>query len=228
MALLHHTPERVTSESALAEPVSFRSVLFAQLVAGLSVDERTVILDMGPARAANIRFFSAYRCRVIIGDMLHLLPRLATHAEAWTGSIIRHAGRAAADGVDSHDKVATPVWLEALPRDEEPADMVLAWDSCNYLSLDDYPAWVERVAQGMRPGALLHAFMATQAQLPDPPCIYDIREPQCLDRRVASGAQLGASPRYHQTELLRLMPRFEVERSVLLQDGWQEYLFRLR
>lgn len=225
MALLHPTSERVASAPALAEPVSFRSVLFAQLVGGLSVDQRTVILDMGPARAANIRFFSAYRCRVIIGDMLHLLPRLATHAEAWTGSIIRHAGRDAADG---HDEAATPAWLEALPRDEEPADIVLVWDSCNYLSLDDYPAWVERVAQGMRPGALLHAFMATQARLPDPPCIYDIREPQRLDRRVVSGAQLGASPRYHQTELLRLMPRFEVERSVLLQDGWQEYLFRLR
>lgn len=204
-------------------------MLFAQLAAGLSVDERKVILDLGPARAANIRFFSAYRCRIRIGDVLDSLPRLAANREAWTGSIVRRSTPGTEPPVAGTVDVGVPPdWLVALPRDEEPADIVLAWDGLNYLSLNDFPLWSDHMAAAMRPGALLHAFIATQARLSDRPCRYDIQRPQRCDRLPPPDAGQGASPRYNQTELLRLMPGFEVVRSVLLQDGWQEYLFRRR
>lgn len=211
-------------------PETFRSGLFTQLTAGLSNEQRTVVLDIGPACAANIAFFSAYRCRLRIMDMLDALPPLVEHATAPAAASVR--GRTTADAparvaAGEEGEPPMPAWLERLAADDEPADIVLAWDSFNYLAREDFPAWTGQLIELMQRGAYLHTLIATQATLPQRPARYDIVDAGHLCRLPAAGVGQGTAPRYHQTELLRLMPGFEVVRSILLQDGWQEYLLRL-
>ena len=183
------------------------SLALAPALAHLERRQSPRLLDLGPARAANIEVFSTLASRLSIADLFAELPA----------------------SLDPEDE-ETPRRFEAalaraLPRPRHgPFDLVLAWDLFNYLTRPQIASLARQLTPLIAPGALVFALVATRGDQPVRPLHFEIRGPQALLYRATTAATRPA-PRYKEPDLLRLLPGFRVDSSFLLRHGIQEYLF---
>lgn len=113
-----------------------------------------------------------------------------------------------------------------LPGHPEPFDVILAWDWVNYLE----PAVMERFGQALaghaRAGSLLHALIHYRSvDMPQAPQDFRLT----IDGRLGHLTTIGparATPRYSPKALEKAMPDWSVERTLLLNNGMQEFVLR--
>ncbi|WP_456374260.1 hypothetical protein [Thiolapillus sp.] len=183
---------------------------FAALVEAMQsreekTDPKFGILDLARASGNHIEFFSRFRCKYHIGDVLDAM-------ESWP--------------VPGED---TPVVdLETLLPlyHTEGLDLILAWDGLNYLHPELLPLLSRHLAKKCNPGAWLHAFVYTRGDMPARPLRFDILSPEKMACTRHSEDWVGA-PCPPQRVLESRMPEFHVLQSRLLQNGLQEYLFQI-
>lgn len=183
------------------------SPLLAGLVAQCAERPRCHVLDLGPAIGSNIAFFQQLHCKLEIADCGAELLRLSARGE----------------------DDATPLDAQLarlLPVDpDEPYDAILAWDLLNYLDKPLFAALTAHLAPAVTGDTHLHAYIGARRTLAAEPAQYRLQD----DGRVEVLARSTATrecPCYHQMELRHLLPQFGVVRSMLLQNGMQEYLFK--
>lgn len=183
------------------------SPLLAGLVAQCAERPRCHVLDLGPAIGSNIAFFQQLHCKLGIADCGAELLRLSARGE----------------------DDATPLDAQLarlLPVDpDEPYDAILAWDLLNYLDKPLFAALTAHLAPAVTGDTHLHAYIGARRTLAAEPAQYRLQD----DGRVEVLARSTATrecPCYHQMELRHLLPQFGVVRSMLLQNGMQEYLFK--
>lgn len=109
----------------------------------------------------------------------------------------------------------------------EPAGVVLCWDLLNYLDVDELRALSAAIACIARADARVHALIQYSATtMPSQPCRMRIdRE---LGMRPEPTPDTVAPPRYSPKALEKAMPQLQVESTMLLNNGMQEFLFALR
>lgn len=176
---------------------------FGSLVVDLDPDRKLTILDFGAATNSNIRFFGEYRCRLYLPDAARRLPAVRR------GDLPLNAEQL--DGL-----------LPRLPKGEK-LDVVLCWELLNYLE----PDAVERLGLYLEPhirfGTSLMTVQSSRGTINRSPTVYHILGPSKVRREIADDRPV-ACRTYSQPDLFRMLPRFEVNRSYLLQNGMQEYL----
>jgi hypothetical protein len=184
----------------------FRAPLFWNIAERLREGGRWVVLDLGPPRSGNVEFFSRFRSRLTIANVGAGLGDLNAAADA------------------SEAKQVVEALLPA--HGPDPIDLVLCWDVLNFLKPPALSALMAQIATGLRRGASVHALMAYAAtQMPAEPGSYAIRgEGELASSFAGEGTQ--NAPGYSTYHLLKMMPNFQVEKSVLLRQGLQEYFFR--
>ncbi|MFW5816873.1 MAG: hypothetical protein ACOCVP_08450 [Wenzhouxiangella sp.] len=165
-----------------------------------------MVADLGTVRSGTVALFSDYRCRLDVLDLPMVLPQLAECEEA----------------------AQTKACLAALfDRDErEPLDLVLCWNLLNYLKREEIRELIDLLVPRFQPQTRLHALMEYASPLM--PATPGHWIPDANTRLHAShvDAEQIDSPRYKPKELERIMPQLAPERTVLLGNGLQEYLFR--
>lgn len=168
---------------------------------------RWVILDLGPAHAATIQYLNEFRCRLDIADMPAWLHRFND---------------------DSEEIQPDDVAESMLPAGgNEPTDVVFCWDLLNYLDRQALMAVTRRIAARARPGALVHSLIVySSSRMPVSPTLYYPAQDDYLISTLATSEEREA-PRYTPDDLARCMPGYRVERAMLLNNGMQEFLFRL-
>lgn len=187
-------------------PAPFNAPLFRALIDGIPDDQRWVVLDLGKVCPQVITLFGGHRCRVEIADVAQELELLDRDLE-------REALRHAAEG-------ALP------PRLAEPVDLVLCWDTLNYLNRDALRALMGQIADRCRPGSRVHALIYYAGrQMPAEPGHYVPMGDGSLTN-MAACTQLRDAPRYSPEDLQLCLPAFTTERAMLLGNGMQEFLFR--
>lgn len=189
-----------------AAPVPVNAPLFRRLVDSLSEERRSVVLDLGSVRPEMVALLTPFRCRLEIADVAEGLPELDAEPDPslWRAK------------------------AEALlpPARKEPADIVFCWDLLNYVQRPALSAFMDCVADRMRPGAFVHALIAYSAtQMPVRPSQYSPLPDGRLLEVVTTDVQRSA-PRYSSDDLRRALPGFTAESVMLLKNGMQEYLFR--
>ncbi|MEX2516252.1 MAG: hypothetical protein WD572_04950 [Gammaproteobacteria bacterium] len=198
-----------------ASSSNLRAPLFAALVEHLRQDQRWVILDLGPAQSASIRFFNRFRCRLDIADLPADLTTL-------NGTADKHSLRQQCEAI-------------LPPAQNNATDVVLCWSLLNYLERPALTAMMATIAARARPGTLVHALIVYSAShMPVQPNRYHpIVVPAANgDDSIALASTTVTvanrdAPRYTPDDLARCMPRYQVERGMLLNNGMQEFLFRL-
>lgn len=197
----------IQDDQSLA-PGALKAPLFASLVNRLSEDRRWVILDLGAAHGELIKLFSRFRCSLDITDLPTSLETLRQLDE--------------------------PELLKALAekliprRENEKADVVLCWDLFNYLEPAAIATLMTAVASRARPGALVHMLIAfSSTHMPAEPCRYGVTDAYHLVQYKVTTAERHA-PQYTPKTLGEHLEAFDLERAMLLRNGMQEYLFRLR
>ncbi len=198
---------RSTSRDPVAGSEPFNAPLFSGLIEGVPEDQRWVVLDLGKVCPQVISLLGGHRCRVEIaevGQELELLNR----------DLDREALQHVAEG--------------ALPaRLSEPVDLVLCWDTLNYLNREALRMLMAQVAERSRPGTLVHALIYyAEPRMPVEPGHYVPAVDGSLVN-VSSCIQMRDAPRYTPEDLRLCLPAYTTERAMLLGNGMQEFLFRL-
>jgi hypothetical protein len=197
---------QVVPSSAASET---SSPLFHSLVERMDEDSRYEILDLGPATPENIAFFGRYHCRLNIADCLTDLVALHKDEE------------------DVEAQLGERVRSMLPPHADRRFDIVLAWDVLNYLDKAVLRALIEDLSGSIDHNTQLHAYVYPRQSMPERPSRFRIFPDGSLAITPGAPAER-PSPCYLQPELEKLMPGLTVQRSVLLKNGIQEYLFRGR
>jgi len=193
-----------TVHGVAATPV--RCPLFQSIIERFDEERRFVVCDLGPARFGTVSLFEPFRCRLEILSLPDLLPALqvcesVSEAEA----LVR-------------DRVPATV--------NEPIDALLCWNLLNYLSPELIGAVIGAVAERLAPGGFAHALIEySSTRMPARPGLIAPNGANQL-LIVPDQGESRPSPRYSLAALERCLSGLKSERSMLLGNGMQEYLFR--
>lgn len=197
--------ERTVEE---ANPVH-RSPGFKVAIAHINECRPCRILDLGPAIASSIEFFSAYSCVLRIADLF---------------------GRLADDkGCAETIRTNPGAFFDDLLEDEsEPFDLVLAWTVLDRIGSKAAQCLATRLAEATRPGARLFAMTSAHENGAVGGHVFAIRGPDSLEYRAEEN--LAACPgRLNPAAFAHLLSGFSVDHSIVLRNGYHEHVaVRLR
>jgi len=191
-----------------AEPATevHRSLALTALFQEIDRDHKLQVLDLGSAVGSNVDFLSRYDCKLYIEDL--------------------YAALAARGPAVGEGEQAGPQFFAdflALPESVR-LDVILAWDTFNYLSRRELSHLVAQLRRYCQPGTLILALISFLKQIPAQPIRFRIVDEQSLAYELRTSA-LRPAPRYAPAELTEILSGFRVDRSYLLRHGIQEYLF---
>jgi hypothetical protein len=196
-----------TPKAIAPGPQETNSPLFASLLEWMGRKPHLSILDLGPARAANLEMLSRFSCKLFIEDAHELIAAFTNDAIADRTVLDGWLGQWSAGGTGS-------------------LDVVLAWDIFNYLDPALCRSFMERLTPLLASGAHLYLTVYSQKDMPALPMQFTLLAADRMAYRPLSHATR-PSPRFNQTELIRRLRDFTVVKSVLLRNGMQEYLLKL-
>jgi hypothetical protein len=181
--------------------------VFSSLMDIMGNEHKWVILDVGPARAANLEVLSRLRCRLLIEDIHELISTFRGDA--------------------AEDKAALANWFEQWVPGVNPGsiDVVIAWDIFNYLNPELCKAFIDLLAPLLKPGAYVYLLVYSQKDMSAQPIPFKIISDDRLEYHPPTKVTRPA-PRFTQTDLKKYFSQYNVVKSVLLRNGIQEYLFR--
>lgn len=185
----------------------------------LHADKRYNFLDLGPALQENIDFYSLYAGKVYIEDLHYTLSLRAASAPPprQTEDV---------DEPPSPEEIFYRNITECLlPYGADARfDVIFTWDLFNYLTRETLQQLVGHLSKFCNPGAYLFALVSTRVNIPSQPLEYRVVDREKLIYGAASGIER-PHPRYREVNLLKMMPGFRTDKSFLLRNGMQEYLF---
>ena len=174
---------------------------FGLVAAHLRGLERPRILDLGAPMGANLDFYAALGARLFVEDL------------AQSPAVV--SGQAQPDDV-----------IGALQDyGDTRFHLVLAWDLFNYLEFHALRVLIAHLARHCEPDALLFGLVCVRGTIAPRPTRFQIRGEQALAYDLESQGRRPC-PQHGIAELLRCLPQFVVERTFLLRNGMQEYVFR--
>lgn len=186
-------------------PAVINSLGLQALLDGVRDDQSYTILDLGPAREANVRFWSEFSCWLHIHDFYRTLLE-------WKA-------------VGPVEEVVEPDFSTRLAFGEDTVfDIILAWDLFNYLELSELEALSQELSRWSRRGTRLFALVSSLPRISVSPLMFSILNRQQLTYELP-GQRTKPCPRHSPRDIARLMGRFTVSRSFLSRQGIQEYVF---
>jgi len=195
------------ARARISRPATFKAPLFRSLTKCLETGQRSVILDLGSARAQTIAFLNRYRCRLDIADLGDGLDKLNAETD--------------------HRRLADLAESMLPKRHDKTADIVLCWDLLNYLERPALTAVMADVAARSATGTLVHALIVyADSHMPVRPGNYAaLDDYQLFD--LSSYTEERAAPRYSPADLKKCLACYVMVHAALLRNGLQEFLSRL-
>jgi hypothetical protein len=189
-------------------PAVYRSLGFKALLDQFRGDRSYSILDFGPAREENVRFWSQFSCRLHIHDFYR-----------------SYRERKTAAGPEESEEA---VFSELLSfSDDTVFDIILAWDLFNYFGLRELEALVQRLSRWCRPGTRLFALISSLPNIPASPTVFRILNREQMVHEIPT-QETRPSPRHEPRDIAKIMAGFIVSSSFLLHHGIREYVFEFK
>lgn len=182
---------------------STRAPLLADLLSPPPERRRRVIADLCALQQGVIDAIAGTRTRLVVLD---LPERRVRTSRRWHGLDVGQA--------------ADP-W-------REPLDAVLCWDLLNYLEAGELAELADALAARAAPHCRIHALIQYSAvDMPNEPGRIQLDADRSLLPTAGAGdpTPRRASPRYSPKALEKAMPALTVDRTMLLGNGMQEFIF---
>lgn len=192
--------------AAGASSQDVRAPLLTRVIADIDPEKRFFMIDLGGLQSQTLSRFEAFRCRI---DVLDLDVEALTYDQ------------------DSLETLQARLAARLPDSDGESADLILCWNFLNYFSAVEIDAMMQVLLQRMSKRSQIHALIESSAtQMP--------KLPQPLS--IASGGYLSSppqspvveqipTPRHSSDCLLRCLPGFAIDQTMLLANGQREFLF---
>lgn len=206
-------PDRGKPEPAPVAELT-NSPLFVTLTDRLAALGSCRVLDLGPAIGANVAYFGQLHCRLHIADC-------AAELVALNERISQPRDVAPEAAVSPGEQLERLLPLQP----DTPLDAILVWDLLNYLDKPLLKALMAHLAPCVSADTWLHGYICSRREMAALPGRYRLT-PEGRLAVTAGSPKRRASPAYTQPDLRNLMPQFGISRSMLLQNGMQEYLFK--
>ena len=177
----------------------------------LEPDAHVELLDLAPANASLLDYFSTYYCRLHLpGCRVELLTL-----------------RAVTDDDQPPLSAVLPGLLPMPPGERQPLDMVLLWDLPNYLDKPVLAALIAYLLPYCARHTVLHTYIHTRQTMPDAPGEYRLTAEQKVKVEMSTTWNT-SSPAYYLELINKVFAPFSVDRGMLLANGLQEYILRLK
>lgn len=169
------------------------------------------ILDLTPAYPVLLDYFSNYHCRMHLpgcrDELLSLLVQ------------------------DDQDREILPKkFNQLLPLHNTSStslNLILLWDLPNYLDKVLLSALVDYLKPYLDKHCVLHTYIHTRQRMPAQPANFRLT----LEHNIlveTSADWNTSSPMYYQELLHKVLSPFHVDRGMLLANGLQEYVMRIK
>lgn len=164
--------------------------------------------------------------RIVVADAARASPSSLSAFGALRG---RFAFLGVADELAAGDAALIKTLAAALKRyAARGQDLMLLWDLPNYIEAEQLPDLAATVRRWLRPGGRLHMLLASSQRWVSPhPGHFEI-VPGWSGIVVQQGEAQREAPRFTPWQVEQAFQGFEIERSVLLRSGMQEYMLRLK
>lgn len=176
----------------------------------LKHSNRNRVLDLGSSSAHSFAFFSQLSCNIHFESLDELLRNLP--AETSEGSLTAHL-----------ESYLSPF------SESEKFDVILTWDTFNYLDLEGIRWLICRLNRFCHSNTLVHAIKYVGTQVPASPQKFHILDQYQL-RVAASPSAPRRLDNFSTVQLLRHMPHYYLENSYLNYSGMipslAEHVFR--
>ena len=211
-------PKKDARSAGGAEPQVHRSLALGSLFDEFRRGRKLQVLDLGPATGSNVEFLSQFGCKIYIEDLFAALTARAVSLEDDA------PGGRTEEGTEG-EEAGAQFFADFLPSPEAVSfDVVLAWDTFNYLTRRELGAFLQQLAPLCHSGTVVFAMISILKQMSAAPIRFRIVDEQSLAYELRTQDERPA-PRYHPADLNELLRGFRVDRSFLLRHGVQEYLF---
>lgn len=194
------------------DPGSYRSLGLLRIAEHLGRVDKPLVLDLGHPLQENLDYLSRFPARIFFEGLGDVLPILQTPPVADS---------------DPDELPPDPFAGLFIYPGTVRFDLVLAWDFFDYLRPDQITELYRRLVPHLARDCLLFCLASSRPQIPASPQRYRVLGDDRLGYQTL-GPERIPGPRHRALELQTRLGGFSPERSVLLQHGVQEYLFRYR
>lgn len=179
--------------------LSHRSLGITAIYNELKESKQNRVLDLGTSSAASFNFFTQLSCKIHFESLDEFLGETKTQGE---------------------DLIASLEQYMSVFEQTQKFDIVLLWDTLNYLDLPSIRWLMQRITAHCHENTLIHAMRYTSIKAPAIPCRFSV-----IDKHVIQIQRATEKPRrfpsYSTTELLRNMPHLSIEQTYLNYEGMQ-------
>lgn len=206
-----HSLSRRAAPLHAAQPSCYdmNSPLLFGALAALGEDARVEVLDLTPAHAGLLEYFTRYHCKLFLPASRTALCQVPASEPEEIEKIPRVLKR------------LVPIYKQ----DKAQLDLLLLWDLPNYLNRHVLTGLIAHLLPHLSRHAVLHTYIHTRQSMPQQPGKFSLGSEGKV--RVDLSAQWNTpSPMYYQEILHKLLDPFRVQRGMLLANGLQEYVLR--
>ena len=194
---------------------AMRSPLLFGSLKNLSEENRYEFLDIMPASQGMLDYFSQRHCKLYLPACIRKLYALNT------------------EELDTTDKLhhAFKNTLELEKHSQVNLNLIMLWDLPNFLDKGVLAGLIEYLLSYVHERVVLHTYIYTKRLMPVlPGHFYFIKDGNGEDRVWFENKYevTRKCPVYYQEVLQKSMYPFQVQRSILLSNGLQEYTLVLK
>jgi hypothetical protein len=187
-------------ERSITAPDVYTSFVLPGILDFVRRPPKKTILDFGPALGENIARMEG--CKLFIASFFDALVE---------------------DGRTRDPKTFAAECERILNYpDDVRFDLILVWDAFNYLSLAEVEVLARRLSHFSTAGTRMMALVSIQKKIPERPFRFVIKDRDSL-RYETQSPGLRDCPRHNESDLLKRLAGFKVERGMLLRNGIREY-----
>jgi len=186
-----------------AEPLTTR--IFSSIWDTFENVAKPRILDLGEAQADSFNFYSEHSCYLTIVDCIQTLIDLN-----WPDT-------------ESPNAFVTQQIEKIIPYSNKQYDLILGWDSFNYISPKILPFVHNHLLKFCTKKTIIHGFIFTSENHPTKTGVFKILKANEIKHTVRSNDIVRHTPLTPYT-INKAMPNFKYARSVLMRSGLQEFM----
>ena len=211
------SPERLskgqgaTSVSVENKAPTINSPLLFKMLESLSQHKKHNILDISQANNSSLEYFSDYWCKLFINNAINSINKLDQNniytSKNWHRDLVKIMG--------FHKKANAEL------------DIVFLWDLPNYLEPEKLKDFIDYILPQCTKNTCLHAYVFNSEFISEAPSNYQIMSNEKVAIYPQQRTNKINGPMYNVNALKKMLAPFNLDQSVMLSSGVQEYIFRL-
>ena len=195
-----------------SQNIKIRSSLLSRLFPEEINSKKLTIVDTNKLSPVSLKFFNNYWCKLIVTDISSDIANI---------NLIT-------SNLDDEENVQKSIQkvIDSFIFSDDNIDIILLWDLLNYLTLEQIQSIFKNISRCGNGDKYIHAYFYDSGKMPSKPLSYRISSSNEIMVLAEENSYIDC-PLYHRAAIQKHSLPFEIDSTVMLPSGMQEYLFYL-